>query len=169
MNKTSGLVHAGRCLFNIFSNQKRIDACSTFDDGEVEMVVFVHMDDILAHAQATMEMFAAGFGETFKVKSMVETFGVEKTSRTLASSGVSTLSPSGLAANSGGGGRYVEVLVLGGSGGAHVDGNDDTAECCVRGTHYGQILEPWTGALLNDGDVGHTLPASHERVGVHVR
>ena len=141
-----------------------------FDDGEVEMVVLVHTDDILAHAQATMEMFAAGFGETFKVKSMVKTFDVEKTSRTLASSGVSTLSPSGLAANSGGGGRYVEVLVLGGSGGAHhVDGNDDMAGYCVRGTRYGQILEPWTGALLNDGDVGHTLPASHERVGVHVR
>ena len=33
-----------------------------FNDGEVEMVVFVHMDDILAHAQATMERFAAELG-----------------------------------------------------------------------------------------------------------
>ena len=33
-----------------------------FDDGEVEMVVFVHMDGILAHAQATMERFGAELG-----------------------------------------------------------------------------------------------------------
>ena len=50
-----------------------------------------------------------------------------------------------------------------------MDGNDDTAGHCVRGTCCGQVLEPWTGALLNNGDVGHTLPASHERVGDHVR
>ena len=65
-----------------------------FDDEEVKMVVFVHVDDILAHAQATMEWFAAELGETFTVKSMVEKFGVEKTSKTPASSGVSALSPS---------------------------------------------------------------------------
>ena len=39
----------------------------------------------------------------------------------------------------------------------------------VRGTRFGQVLEPWTGALLKDGDLGHTLPASHERVRDHVR
>ena len=33
-----------------------------FDNGEVEMVVLVHMDDILPHAQATMERFAAELG-----------------------------------------------------------------------------------------------------------
>ena len=33
-----------------------------FDDEEVEMVVFVHMDAILAHAKATMERFGAEFG-----------------------------------------------------------------------------------------------------------
>ena len=57
--------------------------------------MFVHVNDALAHAQATMERFTAKPGETFKIKSMVEKFGVEKTSRTSASSGVSTLSPSG--------------------------------------------------------------------------
>ena len=30
-----------------------------FDDGDMEMVAIMHMDDILAHAQATMERFAA--------------------------------------------------------------------------------------------------------------
>ena len=43
-----------------------------------------------------------------------------------------------------------------------MDGNDATAGHCVRGTRCGQVLKPWTGALLNDGDVGHTLPASHK-------
>ena len=70
---------------------------------------FMHVDDILAHAQATIERFAAELGEKFKVKSMVEKFGVEKARRTSASSGVPILSPSGLAANSGGRGRCVEV------------------------------------------------------------
>ena len=50
-----------------------------------------------------------------------------------------------------------------------MDGNDDTAKYCVRGTRGGQVMEPWTGALLKYGDVGHILPASHERVGNHVR
>ena len=66
-----------------------------FDDGEVGMVVLMHVDDTLSHAQATMERFAAELGEKFKEKSMVEKFGVEKTGRTPASSGVSTRSPSG--------------------------------------------------------------------------
>ena len=50
-----------------------------------------------------------------------------------------------------------------------MDSNDDTAGHCVRGTRYGQVLEPCNGALLKAGDVGHTLPASHERVGDHVQ
>ena len=41
-----------------------------------------------------MERFAVEFGEKFEAKSMLEKFGVERTSRTPASSGVSTLSPS---------------------------------------------------------------------------
>ena len=50
-----------------------------------------------------------------------------------------------------------------------MDGNDDTAGHCVRGTRCGQVLEkPWTGALLKDDDVRHTLPASHERMGGRV-
>ena len=52
----------------------------------------MHVDDILAHAQATMERFAAELGGKFKVKSMVEKFGVEKASRAPDSSGVATLS-----------------------------------------------------------------------------
>ena len=34
-----------------------------FDSGEVEMVIFMHMDDILPHAQAKMERFTAELGE----------------------------------------------------------------------------------------------------------
>ncbi|CAN0174703.1 unnamed protein product, partial [Ascophyllum nodosum] len=41
-------------------------------DGEAEMVVVVHVDDILAHAkdQATMNRFAAELGRKFKLKDM---------------------------------------------------------------------------------------------------
>ena len=41
-------------------------------DGEVEMVVVVHVDDIFAHAkdQATMDRFAAELGQKFKSKDM---------------------------------------------------------------------------------------------------
>ena len=28
-----------------------------------------------------------------------------------------------------------------------------------------RFWKPWTAVLLNDGDAGHTLPDSHERVG----
>ena len=59
------------------------------------MVVFMLVDDILARTQVTMERFAAELGKKFKVKSMVEIFGVEKARRTPASSGVPTLSPKG--------------------------------------------------------------------------
>ena len=58
------------------------------------MMVIVHVDDMIAHAkdQATMERCAAELGGKFKVKSMVEKFGVEKASRTPTSSGVPTFS-----------------------------------------------------------------------------
>ena len=41
-------------------------------DGEAEMVVVVHVDDILAHVkdQATMDRFAAELGQKFKLKDM---------------------------------------------------------------------------------------------------
>ena len=100
LNKIYRLVQAGRCLFNIFCNNKLEQSEAgrrvfrKFDDGEVKMVVFMHVDDILAHAQATMGRFTAELGEKFKLKSMVEKFGVEKARRTRASSRVPTLSPS---------------------------------------------------------------------------
>ena len=101
LNKIYGLVQAGRCLFNRFCDDKFEQSEADrgvfrkFDDGEVEMVVFMHVDDILAHAQATMKRFAAELGEKFKEKPVVEKFVVEKAWRTPASSGVPTLSPSG--------------------------------------------------------------------------
>ena len=61
------------------------------DDGEVEIVGVVHVNDILAHAHATMDRFAAELGGKFKVKSMVEKFCVEKASRTPASSSANSL------------------------------------------------------------------------------
>ena len=41
-------------------------------DGEAEMVVVVHVDNILAHAkyQATMDRFAAELGQKIKLKDM---------------------------------------------------------------------------------------------------
>ena len=41
-------------------------------DGEAEMVVVVHVDDILAHAkdQATMDRFTAELEQKFKLKDM---------------------------------------------------------------------------------------------------
>ena len=66
-----------------------------FDVEEVEMVAFMHVDDILAHAPATMKRFAAELGEKIKVKLMVEKFDVEKIRRTPASSVVPTLCQSG--------------------------------------------------------------------------
>ena len=105
LNKTYRLLLAERCWFNKFRvgrtvivlEQSEANPCVVFrkfDDGRVEMVVVMQVDDILAHAkdQATMERFTAELGRKFQVKSMVETFGVEKTTRTTASSGVSTLS-----------------------------------------------------------------------------
>ena len=86
LNKIYGLVQAKRCLFNIICanrfEQSEADrrVFRTFDDGEVEMVVFVHVDDIPAHAKNQSMM------------SVVDEFGVEKARRTAVCLGVPTLS-----------------------------------------------------------------------------
>ena len=55
-----GLVQAGRYLFSIICDDKFKQSEAVrrvfrkFNDGEVEMVVFVHMDDIFARAQTTI-------------------------------------------------------------------------------------------------------------------
>ena len=51
LNKIYGLVKAGRCLFNIFCADKFKQSGADrrvfreFDDVEVEMVMFIHVDD----------------------------------------------------------------------------------------------------------------------------
>ena len=54
--------------------QAKADPCVSRKvvDGEAEMVVVVHVDDILAHTkdQATMDRFAAELGQKFKLKDM---------------------------------------------------------------------------------------------------
>ena len=77
-----GLVQAGRCWNNTFCDdmtaigfeQAKAYPCvfCKVVDGEAEMVVVVHVDDILAHAknQATMDKFAAELGHKFKLKDM---------------------------------------------------------------------------------------------------
>ena len=77
-----GLVQAGRCWNNKFCDdmtaigfeQAKADPCviRKVVDGEAEMVVVVHEDDILANAkdQATMDRFAAKLGQKFKLKDM---------------------------------------------------------------------------------------------------
>ena len=101
LDKIYGFVQAERCLFYIFCDDKFEQSEADrrvphkFDSGEVEIVVSMHVDNILAYAQATMERFAAKLEEKFKVKSMVEKFSVEKTSKTPDFSGVLTLFPSG--------------------------------------------------------------------------
>ena len=72
-NAIYGLVHAGRCWNNTFCDdmtaigfeQAKADPCvfCKVVDGEAEMVMVVHVDDILAHTkdQATMDRFAAEF------------------------------------------------------------------------------------------------------------
>ena len=96
LNKNYGLVQAGRCLFNIFCDDKFEQSGADrrvfhkFDDGEVEMVVFLRVDNIHAHVQATMVRFATELGDESNEKSMVDKFGVKDTSRTPAYLGVST-------------------------------------------------------------------------------
>ena len=72
----------GGCWNNTFCDnmkaigfeQAKADPCvfRKVVDGEVEMVVVVHVDDILTHAkdQATMDRFAAELGQKFKLKDM---------------------------------------------------------------------------------------------------
>ena len=45
-----------------------------FDDEEMKMVVFMHVDDVLDHVEAATERFATEAGEKNKVKLMVEKF-----------------------------------------------------------------------------------------------
>ena len=77
-----GLVQVGRCWNNKFCDgmaaigfkQAKADPCvfRKVVDSEAEMVVVVHVDDILAHAedQATMDRFTAELGQKFKLKDM---------------------------------------------------------------------------------------------------
>ena len=77
-----GLVQAGRCWNNKFCDdmaavgcdQAKADPCvfRKVVDGEAEMVVVVHVDDILAHVkdQATMDRFAAELVQKFKLNDM---------------------------------------------------------------------------------------------------
>ena len=77
-----GLVWAGRCWNNKVCNhmtaigfkQSKADPCvfRKIADKEAEMVVVVHVDDILAYArnQATMERFVAKLRRKFKLKDM---------------------------------------------------------------------------------------------------
>ena len=68
LNRICGLVQEGRCLLNIICDDKFEQSEADrrvrrkVGDGEAGMVVFVHMDDMLAHAQATKERFAAELG-----------------------------------------------------------------------------------------------------------
>ena len=74
LNKIYWLVQAEKCRFNNFRNgrtaigfeQSEADSCvfRKFDNGEVEMVVVVHVNDNLGHAkgQATMKRFATELG-----------------------------------------------------------------------------------------------------------
>ena len=68
LNKIYGLIQPERCLFSLICDDKFRESEADrrvfrkFDDREVEMVVFVQMDDILTHAQATVERFAAELG-----------------------------------------------------------------------------------------------------------
>ena len=76
------LVQAGRCWNNKLCNdmaaigfeQAKADPCvfRKVIDGEAEMVVVAHVDDIIAHLkdQATMDRFAAELGQKFKLKDM---------------------------------------------------------------------------------------------------
>ena len=175
LNKIYRLVQAGRCLFNMFYDDtfEKPEAdprvFRKFDDAEVEIVVVVHVDSILAHAQATMERFAAELGGKFKLKSMVNEFGVKKEAGHQLFRGCQPSLKTNEQQTPEEEEHNVEVPVPEGNGDAHVDDNDATARYCERCTRCGQVLEKSrTGALQKDGDARHTLPGSHERVGNHV-
>ena len=174
-----GLVQARRCWNNklcadmtaIGFEQAKADPCvfCRVVDGEAEMVVVVHVDEILAHAkvdQATMDSFATELGQKFKlmdmgdvgyymgchttrnrkaralkldqhlyVESMAKRFYVEKATKIPAASGCqrsqrrTNRNPEEK--------EETRKFVPGGSGGAYVDGDDDTAVYCVRHTRCG--------------------------------
>ena len=100
LNKIYGLLQAGKCLFNIFYDHK-------LEQSEADRRVFRNSMMkrwrwwcLCTWATSLLALKRRGkldaeLGEKFKVKSMVEKFGDEKARRTPASSGVSTLSPSG--------------------------------------------------------------------------
>ena len=67
LNKIYFLVQAGRYLYDIIcdkfdQSEAEGRVSRKFDDGEGETVAFVHMDDILTHAQTTMEKLFAELG-----------------------------------------------------------------------------------------------------------
>ncbi|CAN0277950.1 unnamed protein product, partial [Ascophyllum nodosum] len=77
-----GLVQVGRCWSNkccddmtaIGFEQAKADPCGLYKvvDGEAEVVVVAHVDDIFVHAkdQTTMDRFAAELGQDIKLKDM---------------------------------------------------------------------------------------------------
>ena len=70
---------------------------------------------------------------------MVKRFDVKKATKIPAALRMPTLSKADEPLP-GGEGLNKEVPVPGGSGGAYVDGDDDTAGHCVRRTRCGQVL-----------------------------
>ena len=174
LNNIYGFVQAGMRLFNIFYDdrfeQPEADprVFHTFDDGEVAMVIVVLVDDILAHAQSTMERFAAKLGGKFKVKYMVEKFDVEKASRTHLLRGCR---PSLKAdeAQTPKDEEYMLKLLCQKAVGAlmwttTMTQPDIACAACA-------VARFWKkpGLVQKDSGVGYTLPASHARVGDHVR
>ena len=143
-----GLVQVGRCWNSKFCDdrttigfeQSKADTCvfRKVDDGKVEMVVIVHVDDILAQVkdQAMMERFTAELEKKFKLKDMGGT------------SFFRSVNPfkNGRAAKSRREGGHVKVSTPRSNRGAHEDGNEYTAGHCVRGTRCDQIQrKTWTG------------------------
>ena len=72
LNKTYGLLQAGRYLFDIFCDdrfrQTEADprVFRTFYDGEVRMGVVVHVDGILAHAKRRLRGSPLSLEESLK-------------------------------------------------------------------------------------------------------
>ena len=70
LNKIDGPVQAKTSLFDILCDDRFEQSEAyphvfhKFDDGEVEMVVVVHGNDILSHAQAMKEWFAVSLEES---------------------------------------------------------------------------------------------------------
>ena len=170
------LVQVGRCSMAIGFEQSKsyLRVFRKVADEGVEMVVAVHVDDILVHSkdQVTIETFAAELGNKFKgkdmggakyyigcmitrnrktlewkldqhlyVKSVMETFGVQKPSRVPASSEVTTLSKADEPQTQ----EKDNMLkfpyrdAIGRQ--THVDSNDDTAGHWVSSTYCSRFCE----------------------------